>query len=295
MNFRSSLTLLISLFFITLAPAQEKKNLSHDDYAIWNTLSGQQLSPDGQWLIYEVNPQDGDGELIIRQMNSGEETRIPRGYRASVSPGNGYVAFYIKPQQAMVRQAKVEKKKKEEMPNDSLGIFHFSNRTIEKFAGPVTFSLPEEASDWMVYHIDFSTAGNNRRPSREPEPEDQDPLADTIAKVEVPKSKKLFIYNPMSGVLQQIEDIGEYLISPNGNLVAGVAEKKQGDTLKLKQVVVVETANLRQNVIDSREGEIKQLNVDFAGAQLAWLHSPDTGQVKVYNLWYWEQRRNRFN
>jgi dienelactone hydrolase len=293
MNFRSSLTLLISLFFITLAPAQEKKNLSHDDYAIWNTLSGQQLSPDGQWLIYEVNPQDGDGELIIRQMNSGEETRIPRGYRASVSPGNGYVAFYIKPQQAMVRQAKVEKKKKEEMPNDSLGIFHFSNRTIEKFAGPVTFSLPEEASDWMVYHIDFSTAGNNRRPSREPEPEDQDPLADTIAKVEVPKSKKLFIYNPMSGVLQQIEDIGEYLISPNGNLVAGVAEKKQGDTLKLKQVVVVETANLRQNVIDSREGEIKQLNVDFAGAQLAWLHSPDTGQVKVYNLWYWEQRRNR--
>lgn len=293
MNFRSSLTLLISLFFITLAPAQEKKNLSHDDYAIWNTLSGQQLSPDGQWLIYEVNPQDGDGELIIRQMNSGEETLIPRGYRASVSPGNGYVAFYIKPQQAMVRQAKVEKKKKEEMPNDSLGIFHFSNRTIEKFAGPVTFSLPEEASDWMVYHIDFSTAGNNRRPSREPEPEDQDPLADTIAKVEVPKSKKLFIYNPMSGVLQQIEDIGEYLISPNGNLVAGVAEKKQGDTLKLKQVVVVETANLRQNVIDSREGEIKQLNVDFAGAQLAWLHSPDTGQVKVYNLWYWEQRRNR--
>jgi dienelactone hydrolase len=295
MNFRSSLTLLISLLFITLAPAQEKKNLSHDDYAIWNTLSGQQLSPDGQWLVYEVNPQDGDGELIIRHMNSGEETRIPRGYRASVSPGSGYVAFYIKPQQAVVRQAKIEKKKKEEMPNDSLGIFHFSGRNVEKLAGPVTFSLPEEGSDWMVYHIDFSTGGNNRRPSREPEPEDQDPPADTIAKVEPPKNKKLFIYNPLSGVRQQIEDIGEYLISPMGNLVAGVAEVKQGDTLKINQVVVFEPASQRQTLLDSREGEIKQVNVDFDGTQLAWLHSADTGQVKVFALWHWEQRRNLLN
>lgn len=296
MKIRVSIILLLSLCFVALAPAQEKKRLTHDDYAIWNILSGQQLSPDGQWLSYEINPQDGDGVLIFRHLDSGEELRIPRGYRVAFSPGSGYAAFYIKPQQAVVRQAKVDKKKKEEMPNDSLGIFHFSNRTIEKFAGPVTFSLPEEASDWMVYHIDQTAGGNNRRPdAREPEPEDQDPPVDTLAREETPKSKRLFVYNPLTGARQQIEDIGDYLISPMGNLVAGVAEVKQDDTLKIKQVVVYQPASQQQLLIDSREGEIKQLNVDFEGTQLAWLHSADTGQVKVYGLWHWEQRRNRLN
>ncbi|MEE4177585.1 MAG: prolyl oligopeptidase family serine peptidase [Bacteroides sp.] len=293
MKFRASIILFFALSFVFLASAQEKKRLSHDDYAIWNTISGQQLSPDGQWLVYEVNPQDGDGTLVIYHFGSGEEVRVPRGYRASVSPANGYVAFYIKPQQAVVRQAKVDKKKKEEMPSDSLGIFRFSDRSLEKFAGPVTFALPEEPSDWMVYHIDNTAGENNRRRSTEPEPEDQDPPADSLEVKEPPKTKNLFVFNPLDGTLHQINDIGEYLISPQGNLVAGVAEINQGDTLKQKKVVVFETQSQLENVIDEREGEIRELNVDFAGSQLAWLHSTDTGDAKVYGLWLWEQRRNR--
>lgn len=293
MKFRASAILLFSLLFVFLASAQEKKRLSHDDYAIWNTISGQQLSPDGQWMVYEVNPQDGDGTLVIYHFESREEVRIPRGYRASISPANGYLAFYIKPQQAVVRQAKVDKKKKEEMPSDSLGIFLFSDRSLEKYAGPVTFALPEEPSDWMVYHIDNTGGENNKKKSPEPEPEDQDPPVDSLEVEEPLKTKNLFIFNPLDGTLHQINDIGEYLISPQGNLVAGVAEINQGDTLKKNKVVVFETNSQRQNVIDEREGEIKELNVDFAGSQLAWLQSPDTGDVKVYGLWLWEQRRNR--
>lgn len=293
MKFRASAVLLFSLFMVFLATAQEKKRLTSDDYAIWNNISGQQLSADGQWLVYEINPQDGDGTLVIHHFDSGEELRIPRGYRARISPASGFVAFYIKPQNAVVRQAKVDKKKKEEMPTDSLGIFRFFDRSLEKFAGPVSFALPEEPSDWMVYHIDNTGGENNRRRSREPEPEDQDPPVDSVDVKEPPKTKNLFVYNPLNGTLHQINDIGEYLISPQGNLVAGVAEIKQDDSLKLKKVVVYETGRQRENVIDEREGEIRELNVDFAGSQLAWLHSADTGDVKVFGLWLWEQRRNR--
>ena len=293
MKIRKILFFFLALFFISQAPAQDKKRLTHNDYANWKTISGHQLTPNGQWLVYELNPQNGDGALIIRHLDSGFETQIPWGSGASISPGGGYLVFYIKPPDAFVRQAKVEKKKKEEMPTDSLGIFVFNSRVIEKFGGPVSFSLPSEGSDWMVYHIDFTSGQNNRRPAPEPAPEDQDPPADTLKAEVPPKTKKLFVYNPLTGFRHQLEDIGEYIISPHGNLVAGLAEKKQGDTLTVKEVLVYEPSTQRQTTIDSREGEIKQINVNFDGNQLAWLHSPDTGKVKVYRLWHWEQRRNR--
>lgn len=293
MNFRASFTLLFSFFLVFVALGQGKQRLTHDDYALWNNISNQQLSPDGEWLVYEVNPQDGDGTLIIYHFGSGEQVLVPRGYRANISPANGYVAFYIKPQNAVVRQAKVDKKKKEEMPTDSLGIFRFSDRSLEKIAGPVSFALPEEPSDWMVYHIDNTGGENNRRRSREPEPEDQDPPGDSLEVKEPPKTKNLFVFNPLDGIRHQISDIGDYLISPQGNLVAGVAEVKQGDSLKLKRVVVFETRQQRENVITEKEGEIRELNVDFAGSQLAWLHTTDTGDASVYGLWLWQERGNR--
>jgi len=55
MKLRISLFSLCFLLMLSLGTAQQKKRLAHDDYASWNTLSGQQVSPDGQWLIYEIN------------------------------------------------------------------------------------------------------------------------------------------------------------------------------------------------------------------------------------------------
>ena len=292
---RSILLLLAFCLWVSTASAQQKKSLSHDDYASWNTLSDQQVSPDGQWLVYEVNPQQGDGTLYIRHFESGSEVLIPRGAGALFSPGGGYVVFSIKPPAALVRRAKAEKKKPEEMPTDSLGIFLFAHQRLEKIAGPVSFSLPAESSHWMVYHIDLPTGRNNRPTSQQPGSEDQHTPADTLKTQPTPKTRKLFVYNPLTGFRHLIENIGEYVISANGNLVAGVAEVKQGDTLQLQQLLVYKPSEQRQISIDSRQGEIRQLNIDFEGIQLAWLHSPDTGNVKVYRLWHWEHQRNRIS
>src|SRR5262249_35472116 len=58
-----------------------KRPLTHDDYAAWRGLQSPALSPDGSLLAYAVAPQDGDGEFILRQPNTGKEYRHPRGSR----------------------------------------------------------------------------------------------------------------------------------------------------------------------------------------------------------------------
>ncbi|MFC1544436.1 hypothetical protein ACFL4Y_04195, partial [Gemmatimonadota bacterium] len=43
-----------------------KRPLTHDDYDDWKSIRGQQISPNGQWIVYQIAPAEGDGELVVR-------------------------------------------------------------------------------------------------------------------------------------------------------------------------------------------------------------------------------------
>ena len=73
---RALLPLVLSL---TLAAQSAKRPLTHKDYDSWRTISSPQLSRDGKWLAYGLMPQDGDGELVIRNLTTNQESRHPAG------------------------------------------------------------------------------------------------------------------------------------------------------------------------------------------------------------------------
>ena len=54
----------------SLALAAAKKPLSYDAYDGWRTIQGTQLTRDGQWLVYALVPQDGDGELVALNLKT---------------------------------------------------------------------------------------------------------------------------------------------------------------------------------------------------------------------------------
>ena len=49
-----------------ISMAQSKKPLDHSVYDKWQSIQSPQISNDGKWVLYMVNPQEGDGELIIQ-------------------------------------------------------------------------------------------------------------------------------------------------------------------------------------------------------------------------------------
>ncbi len=53
--------------------------LTHDDYDGWRSILSPTLAPDGQTAAYALMPLEGDGELVIRVVPSGEEWRQPIG------------------------------------------------------------------------------------------------------------------------------------------------------------------------------------------------------------------------
>ena len=52
------LTLVLATSSLLAQDLEDKRQLEHEDYAIWNTLRGQNMSNDGKWISYLVVPGD---------------------------------------------------------------------------------------------------------------------------------------------------------------------------------------------------------------------------------------------
>src|SRR5512135_358068 len=57
------------------ASGPSKKPLSYDAYDGWRSIQGTELARDGQWLVYALTPQDGDGELVVLNLKTNTEYR----------------------------------------------------------------------------------------------------------------------------------------------------------------------------------------------------------------------------
>ena len=83
---RSFAFLLLALVSASMMAAQSKRPLRHTDYDAWRNIVSQKLSPDGSFLAYGLFPQEGDGEVIVRNLKSGAEWREPAGARPEPPP-----------------------------------------------------------------------------------------------------------------------------------------------------------------------------------------------------------------
>ena len=65
-----------------------KRPLTHADYDSWRHIQDQKLSNDGRYLAYALFPQQGNGDLIVRDLVTGKELRQPIGELPPPPPPN---------------------------------------------------------------------------------------------------------------------------------------------------------------------------------------------------------------
>jgi acetyl esterase/lipase len=76
-----------------------KKPLTITDADKWRSIRGAELSPDGKWFAHRVGPAEGDGEVILRFIASGHETKFPGGGSGQMqfSSDSKWFAFGVNP------------------------------------------------------------------------------------------------------------------------------------------------------------------------------------------------------
>jgi dipeptidyl aminopeptidase/acylaminoacyl peptidase len=139
------------LFFPFLLLAQ-KKPLDHSVYDSWQSIGERMISNDGKWVVYTVTPQEGDADLFIQSTEgSNYKKQISRGYNAVITEDSRYVVFKIKPWYKETREARIKKKKPEDMPKDSIGIVELGKDDVFKVAKIKSYKTPEKAYGWVAY------------------------------------------------------------------------------------------------------------------------------------------------
>ncbi|MBY0505504.1 MAG: prolyl oligopeptidase family serine peptidase [Bryobacteraceae bacterium] len=167
------------LLMACCAIAQPKRALTHADFDGFRSISGQKISPDGKHVAYGWFPQEGDGEVVVREVASGVEVRTPAGERPQPLPpdpeaeggpppqrtsviqftdDSQWVIFTTFPSRAEVAAARQAKKKPEEMPKPGLVLIDLRSKAIQRVDGVKSFQLARDASDFVVYHREAGLA-----------------------------------------------------------------------------------------------------------------------------------------
>ena len=179
----------------TLVAQQAKRPITHSDYDSWRTIQAPQISRDGKFIAYAHMPQDGDGDVVVRNIASGNEWRSARGHRPPAPPPDDvpnlgeflagqarlvrpvftadsrFVVFTIEPNKEDLRKAKREKKKPEDIPKNAMGIMNLTNARLRRLSGSRTFRCRR----WIRLHAylleskpDDKKSSQKRRDTRTP-------------------------------------------------------------------------------------------------------------------------------
>ncbi len=150
---KKALVIALSLFTIQYSQAQ-KKPLDHSVYDGWQHIGERMISNDGKWVVYSIDPQEGDNELVIQSSDSKYKKPVPRGYNAVITEDSRYVIFKIKPFYKDTREAKIKKKKPADMPKDSLAIIELGKEEIWKREKIKGYKTPQRSFGWIAYQLE---------------------------------------------------------------------------------------------------------------------------------------------
>lgn len=262
------------LFFIwTNGVFAQKRPLDHDVYDGWQSIGAADLTPSGKFVFYTVTPQEGDATLHILDNKATLVTSIDRLPSVSISPNEQFLIGLIKPTFQENRQAKIDKKKNENMPKDSLAIFSFERLSLDKIPNVKSFRLPEERGN----HVAYLVAPHN------------DPDTATFSS----KSNNmdvLYLRDLATDDEKVFDRIDSYFFSKDGSLLIYIRKEAEKDSIGIDAGVYVYNLTTQENThLNGGIGTYKNIAIDESATQIAFTadKSPKKSLTKNFQLYYY--------
>jgi dipeptidyl aminopeptidase/acylaminoacyl peptidase len=284
----------------------EKRALTPDDYAQWQRLGGYRISTDGKWVHYSVEPNRGDIQLNLHEIETGMMHEFERAEKASMSPQNDFIAFKRVPSFETDRQAKLDKVKKDKRPKDSLGVYLFIEDTLIVIPRIKSFDVSDEDSPWIaVLHEKPLPPAKDTSTVIDSTETDSLAMADSTEidtskkKVEVAEEKKakkkkvreegtpFWVWNPVTQDTVIMEYVKSYKMSTNGKRVVTTTDLKT-DSVRIS---IIDPCKGSVKTILETYGKAKSFSFDEKGEQLVFMFTDDTTDDKRYDIYYWKNGR----
>ncbi len=272
-------------FLAAFAAHAQKKPLDHTVYDSWQSISSPYISKSGKFVLFQVSPQEGDNQLFLKTKENKELIQIPRGYNGKLTDTENHLVSLIKAPFAATREAKIKKKKTEDLPKDSLAIYNLTNSSLVKFSQVKSYKVADQNSNFVSFLFD-------KEINEKSEPKTVTDATST--KKGNDKKKKtvatLALYDLNSGDSVQFSSVDQYEWNKNGSKIVFSKKTDSKDSLsKESGVYIYEIATRKLKKISNGKGNYKNFKFDESGNQLAYLGdlSNEKALLKNYNLYYY--------
>jgi len=294
-------------------PAQgpAKRSLTHNDYDSWRSIQSQRLSRDGRVLVYAVVPQDGDAEVVVRNLTSDAEWRYGVGTRPpqantdddetggapaaaapsvnlAISSDNRFAIFQIRPTKADLEKARKEKKKPEEMPKDALGIMNLADGQVARIERVKSFQVPDDGSGYVAYLLEAKEAKPDDKPAQPAQPQNN---ANTASRKEYGTD---LVLRSLGGAGERVfSDALDYSFARDGKNLVYVVSSRTEDSNGV--YAVTPGASNGPVTLLKGKGKYSRLSWDERQTQLAFLSDRDDTAAKQpkVKLYRWQRGGNQ--
>lgn len=256
----------------------QKKPLDHSVYDSWQSIGERLISNDGKYISFVVNPQEGDGNLILQSVDGTYKKEFSRGYSAEFTQDSRFLIFKIKPGFKETRDAKIKKKKPEEMPKDSLAFLAVGQEELNKIPRIKNFKLPEESGNWLAYLAEKNVADSSKT------------KAVKSAEDPIEEGTDLIVRNLIKGEQIAVKLVTEYFFDKKGNMLLYETSKKAGDSLLKPTIVKLDLIKNNSKEIFRNFNDAKGFKLDESSTQIAFVAERDSSAKslqKFYKLYYY--------
>ncbi len=248
---------------------QAKKPLDHSCFDDWKKVTNHSLSNDGRWAAFSVNPQEGDGVLTLRNTGSTKEISIERGAGVKFSADSRWAIALIHPHFKDTRQAKIDKKKDFDMPQDSLAIVDLKSGIVTRIPRVKGFSIGEKGGHWLAYSSSDTTKTKHMK------------LSDKKAGL------PLVVRNLQSGDERIFPYIGEYSFSEDGTRLAAVSKPVANDSVFNTGVIVLDLPEGKDYIVDEHKKHYGTPVFSKDGLRMAYTATNDSNETGTRRMQLW--------
>ncbi|MBK9190578.1 MAG: hypothetical protein IPM77_03215 [Crocinitomicaceae bacterium] len=281
---------LLSFILFTLLSSsllsQEKKKIDHTTYNEWKSIRSVQISENGQFVVYDVTPLEGDAVLYIYDTKSGITKPFSRGKNPKLFESENAIVFAVEPEFDSIRKLKLAETPKDKLPKDSLFIFYPGTDSTQKLANVKSYSISPKGNK-LAY---LSTTDKRPDCPKEDETKKKKKKKGNTC-IKTPTSgTTLTILNLENGASYELHAVTSYILSEEGdNLIYTQSLKGKKDTLSL---FLYSFSDSTTTTLIEKQYGLSQITFNKTSDKIAFLATNDTNENKNYSLYYYSNSKS---
>ena len=280
---RISTYFFLLLFFLLASGLEaQEKPLTHDDIESWKRITERVISDDGNWIVYKTEPWRGDTKVWLYNKDGSKVFESDRGNNIKITDDSDFLIFTVVPAYEHVRELKLKKTKKEDMPGDILAIYNIGSGKLDSLEDFRNYKVPNEWAPYIAFQLE---PAEKEKDDEKAENESGDADKEKSREESGKNGYMLHLRNLENGEQVSWPFVTEYNFAEKSRKLVFVSTGDDKEFAKGIYLYDLEKDELME--VMTGDHQYKQLSMDENAGMISFLAKSSEDRDSEYSLYLW--------